>query len=273
MKKVHALLLASASIVGFCHGTAFAGPVITDWAYNLDAVFNTTTSAPTFSSGGGCQSVGSTMISWGSCTGVSSPAVNPNRSGVAISDTPSSGSVQTNGPAVQTNTYTHFNSGSIGGGAATLQTAVVESTLTLTSLSPVGGTNFGPATLSYGIKFLETTNSAPCVVASARPCDDIFVFQGVLNNQLLLDGNVYFISFFETTNALKPLPSAACLAAGAGSSCLGFTTPENAETDFNFSFTITSEPVSVVPEPASAALFGVGLIAAGWMRRRTKTRV
>lgn len=79
-----------------------------------------------------------------------------------------------------------------------------------------------------------------------------------------------FISFFEATGGLNPLPNAACTSVGVALPCLGFETPEGQDTTFQFAALIATQPVSLVPEPATLTLMGLGLAA---MRLRSRRRV
>jgi hypothetical protein len=93
------------------------------------------------------------------------------------------------------------------------------------------------------------------------------VLIGTLNNAFTFDGNTYFVSFFDSANALSPLSAAACAAAGAAPGCIGLTTIEGQDNAFTFDMLITSRPISV-PEPVSVSLLGMGLLALGLSRRR-----
>lgn len=138
----------------------------------------------------------------------------------------------------------------------------------LTPTAPAAG-GFALSPIAYNIRFLETTNSAPCDVASPTPCNDIFVLVGgFLNDSFNYDGQDYFVNAFPTSGGtLGVLPDAACGAVGVANGCFGFTTAENTFTDLAFGLTISSDPLQV-PEPGSLALMGLAMVGMAAVRRR-----
>lgn len=102
------------------------------------------------------------------------------------------------------------------------------------------------------------------VGVNANGCADIFVLdQNVLNFPFLYPDpddltffRQYFFSIFELTSGINNLPPAACAAVGVSPPCLGFRTPEEANTTVQFTSVITTEPVSV-PEPTTVLLVGL----------------
>lgn len=223
-----------------------------------------------------------TSLRWGDPVGSSG------RSGLDITNPGSPSLVDTNGSAVGNMLITHINR-PIWSGSGSLESVILGSTLTLTPYAPGGYPGLPSATINFNINFLETPNAAnPCadggangVGVNANGCSDIFVVdKSALNFAFWydLDGNpsggpyqnqLYYISFFELSTGLNPLPTAACESVlGTGNtSCMGFRTPEDAETTVQFAALITTEPVHI-PEPGSLAILGLGLASLYAARRR-----
>lgn len=260
MKKTLSLvgLLAACCIAA----SANAGVMVTQWAFTLNGSW----SGATFGPGGGAQTQTATEISWGE-PGADMKTVGSGRSGLEITNANAAGLVNTNGAAAVTNTITHYNN-VVSGSYATMLTAGLDSALSLTPVLPMGGPVIGPTVINFLIHFAETSNSAPCGFPSGSVCDDIFVIdKGSLNNQFDYDGNTYFVSFFESTNNLIPLPAATCTAAGVGAGCLGLTTQEGQFTPATFVFTVTSERVGI-PLPSGLFLLVIGLLGLFAARRQ-----
>ena len=267
-----------AAAIGALAAFAFSAQaaMVTQWSYSVATQWVTSgVGAPTFSPGGGSQTVTPSMLSWGSSIGNADPALNSDRSGLKILNSPqnnTTGGLLTNdvlNPDLVA-TFQHVNN-SISGSYATLLTASVLTTITLTPYAP-SGSALAPMPLTFNINFTETPNNGSCIPEATSNCDDIFVLTGGnLNQTFAYDGYTYFVSFLDMQSGpLTPLSPQACTAAGAPVNCLGFWTAEGASETVDFGIVISSTPMSV-PEPGVLALVGLSLLgAAGASRRRRR---
>lgn len=293
--KLNRLLVVSTAFTAILtSGLSVAGPIVTDWSFSTNATFT----AASFGAGSGNTNGGTALpaldyeLSWGAAGGdFQNPTNNSsqNRSAMTIGvpgsltgGGPATGSVQTViGGGIPTGAeiglgvnLTHWNN-PISGAFATLTGGTIFDTLTLTPTAPAAGPPVSAPDLTFNFNFAETSNGGPCASGTPTPCGDLFGIFGVptLNQMFTYDGNDYLASILLSdglggASPLGTLTDAQCSEISFGSGCIGFLTAENQATTLQFAFAVSTDPLFDVPEPATLALFGLGLFGMGYCSRR-----
>jgi len=269
--------LAAASVLALA-ASASQAALEDSWNYVLElnwvpgtAVFNTPTSLPGYPGGYTAEKY---LLSWGALNGkYKGSGVDPNgganRSALEITTPSVSGKIDTNGSTVNANLFTHYNN-PIWDVYPSLQKADLSVSIKLTSLDGFAKFEMNQV---FEVYFKETPNTG-LQCAWGLCDDDIFAIVSIaptlddFTRTFTIDGYEYTLNYFETTDHLKPLSTAACEAAGIkGRACYGFATPESMATAVQFGFSITA-----VPEPETYAMLLAGLGIVGFVARQRKIR-
>ena len=228
--------------------------IVTSWNYDISAIFVDST----FSGTNYIET--DTSLTWGESTG-------QGRSSLVLDPSGTIGTVDTYiGDGIPSSSYwadnisiTHNNFPITG---TSLLTTTIRSTVTLNP-----DAYNGPASFDVDIKFAETPN------ASEYPNDVFAIVNNFPNLSFTYDDGdgllTYFVNIFPSDGSvLSALTGAYAGLVGVEDGTLGFTTVEGLSTTLPFVFTISAEPLTVVPEPTTLVLLGGGLIGLAFYSRR-----
>ena len=272
--------------------TSYAGPIVTQWAYDTWAEF---TSA-TFSGGSGSTSQGLTEITWGANGGdYTNTGAGSNSAQSALTlGTSTSGDDRFGGGnatgLVETTmglgvpmgsqigigiSASHWNN-TLNANFSTLLSGTLTDYLNLSAVLPGLGLIQPAPTIGIDFKFQETANDGIggfCLNGDPTGnypvgCPDIFGSSADLTVGIpfVYDGNLYALDVLLSDGQggaapVGALGSGYCTALGLANNCVGLITAEAAVTSFQFGFDIRL--VSRVPEPNSLVLFALAIMLVG----------
>ncbi len=256
-KRISAALVVSFPVAFFGAAGAKAD-LITEWDYQIESAF--TAFSPAGVTGlNPNPELGNnpTTLQWG--TGGNGPS-----SLVVDSTVASPPTLLTGGGPVTGASITH-NNNPIGGPTLTSASLATELVLTASNDPTITQTLMA----EFDIDFVETFNDGDCGFNSVSNCDDIFILLNpeVLVETFIVDEFIYTITL--GAQGLGPLDDATCAEAGQASGCVGFTTQEGQANVLQTLFSISAEQIRI-PEPASLALLGFGLVGMGAIVRRRR---